>query len=211
MSKDSYRFIAAIYDHVLEPLNKGLRGLGLRLRPPQPGMKVLDVCCGTGIHLKMYHDKGCEIHGVDLSPAMLAVAQRRLGQHAALSRADATSLPYGDGLFDLVLCMLALHEMTPEARDIVIGEMNRVMRPDGEMLLIDFHPGPFHGMKGFIANSIITIAEYFAGGEHYANSRIFLRSGGLTPHLERAGLLKSTERIVGGGTLSVTVCRKESR
>jgi len=208
---DHYSLIAHVYDLVLEPLNKGLRGLGMKMHKPQAGMKVLDVCCGTGVHLDLYRQAGCEIHGIDGSPAMLSKARRRLGGEASLTLGDAAALPYGDRTFEKVLCMLALHEMSPELRTRVVGEMTRVLRNDGELLLIDFHPGPFEGIKGRIANIIITIAEFLAGQVHFANSRIFLKNGGLQGEPERNGLTVTKDRIVGGGTFRLVVCVKNGR
>ena len=211
MTEDPYKRIASVYDFLLEPLNKGLRGYGLKKCPPRDGMRVLDVCCGTGVHLELYRQGGCEVHGVDMSPAMLSVAKRRLGDGAGLLQGDATALPYGDGSFDLVLCMLALHEMTPETRAAVVGEMKRVVHEEGELLLIDFHPGPFEGFKGHVANIVITIAEFFAGREHFRQSRVFLRTGGLTPAVEQHGLRTTLRRVLGGGTFALLVCGKPGK
>jgi len=80
MNDDPYRKAAGIYDRLLEPLNKGLRSLGVCMLPPEQGMKVLDVGCGTGIHLSLYQKTGCNLYGIDSSPAMLDIAsQIRLG------------------------------------------------------------------------------------------------------------------------------------
>ena len=38
-----------------------LRQIGLKMYPPQEGMQVLDIGCGTGVHLKMYQEKGCQV------------------------------------------------------------------------------------------------------------------------------------------------------
>jgi len=206
MKADPYKRLARVYDLLLEPLNKGLRGLSLKKCPPRAGMKVLDVCCGTGVHLDLYRQGGCEVHGVDMSPSMLSVAKKRLGEGADLMMADAMALPYGNRSFELVICMLALHEMSPEVRSAVVGEMKRVMRDDGEMLLIDFHPGPFTGFKGHVANIIITIAEFFAGREHFRQSRVFLRTGGLSTVVDASGLDIKLRRVVGSGTFTLLVC-----
>jgi len=208
MTKDPYRNIASLYDLSLEPLNKGLRGLGLKLQPPRPGMKVLDVCCGTGVHLDLYRQGGSAVYGVDLSPSMLSVARARLGEEASLVRTDVSVLPFNDGMFDLVICMLALHEMDPDHRVSVVQEMMRVLKPKAHLQIIDFQPGPYPTMKGKFANIIITIAEFLAGKRHFANSREFLSSGGVAGLIPTDIATKKKEKIVAGGTLNVSIFQK---
>ncbi len=210
MTNDPYRLIAGVYDILLEPLNEGLRGLGMKYAPGGEGVRVVDVCCGTGIHLGMYREAGCQVVGVDMSPAMVARSRRRLGESAVVL-ADATSLPFGPNEFDIAICMLALHEMSPDVRTRVVTDMGRVLRSGGKMVLIDFHPGPLEGLKGRIASAVITVAEFFAGREHFRNSRQFLRSGGLAPLIATHGLLLFKNRVVAVGTLTVTVCTKPGR
>jgi ubiquinone/menaquinone biosynthesis C-methylase UbiE len=84
MNEDSYRRVAGIYDKLFEPLNRRLRLLGVRMFPPVQNMKVLDVGCGTGVHLDIYRRSGCELYGIDNSPSMLDVARTRLGEDAKL-------------------------------------------------------------------------------------------------------------------------------
>src|SRR3990172_3879375 len=127
MIEDPYRRVAWLYDRLFEPLNHGLRLIGLRMFRPKRGMRVLDVGCGTGVHLDLYRRFGCRLHGIDSSASMLAIARARLGQAAALHRGDASAMPYGNGSFDLEIAMLALHEMSPALRSAVVGEMKRIL------------------------------------------------------------------------------------
>ncbi len=140
--KDAYRKIAGIYDRLFENMNKGLRLAGIRMFRPSKGMNILDVGCGTGTHLELYQRYGCNLYGIDLSPSMLEVARARLGDSTRLELGDATSMPYENHKFDLIISMLSLHEMAPQIRSGVLSEMKRVLKDDGHILLIDFHPGP---------------------------------------------------------------------
>ena len=203
MNKDPYKRVAGFYDRLFEPMNRGLRVLGLRMFLPQQAGAVLDVGCGTGIHLEMYQRYGCNLYGIDTSPSMLELARTRLGERAELRLADATQLPYEAGFFDLVLCMLVLHEMDEQVRSTVIGELTRVIKPDGRILLIDFHAGRPRPLKGWFSKLVILLSEVAAGRRHFRNYRHFISIGGLPALIDKSHLEIKNERIVGDDTLAL--------
>lgn len=96
-----------------------------------PGHAVLDVACGTGVvareAARRVGERG-KVVGVDLNPAMLAVA-RRLRPDLEWRQADAAALPFADGSFDVVLCQAALMFFPDVAR--ALREMARVVTADG--------------------------------------------------------------------------------
>ncbi|WP_254536054.1 class I SAM-dependent methyltransferase [Halomarina litorea] len=99
--------------------------------------RVLDVACGTGANFR-YLPADCEVVGVDLSPAMLAAADReaaRRGRDVTLQRADATSLPFSDDSFDFVVSSLSTCTFPDPVA--VLREMARVCAPDGYVLLLE--------------------------------------------------------------------------
>jgi len=202
MTDDPYRFIAGWYDRLFEPINSGLRVLGLRLFIPKKGMALLDVGCGTGLHLDLYRKYQCALYGIDPSPSMLEIAQKRLGDAAKLHLGDASDMPYEDEYFDLVIAMLALHEMRPATRSAVVQEMKRVLKPSGHMLLIDFHPGPIRPLQGWWTKLIITLSEIAAGREHFRNYRQFMAIKGLPSLISEHRLAVEKQRIVSGGALA---------
>lgn len=207
MDDDPYRRVAGIYDRLFEPLNRGLRQLGLRMFPLEQGQKVLDVGCGTGVHLDLYRKSRCELYGIDSSPSMLDVARARLGEEADLRLSDATNMPYESDTFDLVLCMLALHEMDQPERMSVISEMKRVLKADGRILLIDFHAGPALPLKGWITKPIIFLSEVAAGRRHFRNYRNFISIRGLPTLIEENRLTEEQRKVVAGGTLALHLVR----
>ena len=201
MRHDPYRSIVRWYDTLFEPLNRGLRVLGLRLFLPTRAMTILDVGCGTGLYLEMVQRYQCALYGIDRSPSMLGAARKRLGAEAHLHLGDASGMPYADRSFDLVTSMLALHEMNPATRSAVIGEMKRVLKPGGCMLLIDFHPGPVRPLKGWLTKLTIFAAEAAAGREHFRNYRQFMAIRGLPTLITQHTLAVKKQRVVGGGAL----------
>ena len=185
-----------VYDTFLEPLVRGFREAGARLVDPRPGMKVLDVGCGTGTHLALYAASGCGVTGVDLNPDMIARAASRLGPEADVQEADATDLPFGDDAFDVAIGMLVLHEMSPADRSAALGEMARVAR---RVLVIDHTPVPDGTLRGRVIRAASTVIEWIAGGDHYRGYRQFIRSGGVPGLVGEAGrgIVASTNEASG--------------
>jgi ubiquinone/menaquinone biosynthesis C-methylase UbiE len=100
------------------------------------GGKVLDIGCGTGNWLvrlaKKY--KKFELHGIDRSQGMLAVAAKK-NQNIELKTGLAEKLPYNDGEFDFVFMIEALHHFDDQAQSL--REASRVLKPGGCLFLID--------------------------------------------------------------------------
>ena len=208
MTNDAYRGIAAFFDTIFEPMNRGLRLIGVGMFRPQKGMAILDVGCGTGVHLDLYRKYECSLFGIDASESMLNIAQKRLRGAADLRLADAREMPFEDGTFDLVISMLMLHEMDEPVRGQVIGQMKRVLKDDGRILLIDFHPGPYRFLKGWLTKFVIFFSEVAAGRRHFRNYRNFMSIRGLSSLIETGGLIVEHEKVVGGGGLVLCLLRK---
>lgn len=124
-------------------------GVLLEHAAPQPGERVLDLACGTGIvarHVAPVVGAEGEVVGLDVSPDMLAVA----GAHPAPAGAaiewregDATAPALPDGAFDLVLCQQGLQFFAD--RTAAAREMRRVLGDGGRVVLnvwqpLDRHP-----------------------------------------------------------------------
>jgi ubiquinone/menaquinone biosynthesis C-methylase UbiE len=99
--------------------------------------QVLEVAVGTGLNLPLYPPT-VTLSGVELSPAMLALARQRATEHGLdvdLREGDAQALPFDDATFDTTVCTLSL--CTIPDPGAAIAEMRRVLRPGGLMLLLD--------------------------------------------------------------------------
>ena len=201
--KDAYRYIARIYDRLFGNVNKGLSLAGIRIFRPKKEMDILDVGCGTGTHLELYGRYGCNLYGIDRSLSMLDMARARLGDSARLESGDATSMPYEDRKFDLIISKLSLHEMSPQTRSGVLSEMKRVLRDDGHILLIDFHPGPYQPLQGWMSKVLIFFIELTAGVEHFKNYRQFMATKGFSTLVTQNDLEVEKQNILGGGTFAI--------
>lgn len=100
---------------------------------PQPGERILDVGCGTGIFTADVLKSGARVTGIDLSVAMLSRAVARGGRTFAGLCADMCALPFADNSFDRVFSMTAIEFVADGAR--AIAELNRVVRPGGRVVV----------------------------------------------------------------------------
>ena len=198
---------ARLYDPLLGPLVAGFRRTGLDLAAPRPGLRVLDVGCGTGAHLDLYRRGGARVAGVDTSEAMLDRARRRLGTDALLIAADAEALPLASKHFDLTIAMTLLHQFDPARGAAVLGEMERVTRSGGRLLVVDHHPGHPGGLRGRTIRGFSSTIEWIAGGEHFRSFRRFLRSGGIPALAGDLGLTIERRAIEASGTMGVYLLR----
>jgi ubiquinone/menaquinone biosynthesis C-methylase UbiE len=103
----------------------------------EPGDKVLDVACGTGVvsrHAAALTGNDGKVVGLDISQDMLEVAQSvpaPAGGVIDWREADAASIPFGDATFDVVLCQFGLMFMSEKIA--VLKEMKRVLKSNGRL------------------------------------------------------------------------------
>ncbi|WP_167484126.1 class I SAM-dependent methyltransferase [Mesorhizobium tamadayense] len=140
------------YDLLVRALTFGREGrfreLMLRLAKLQPSEAVLDVACGTGtlaIAAKRQVGADGRVAGVDASAEMIERARPKAGR-AGLDldffNGTAQALPFGDAQFDIVIGTLMLHHLSKPVRSEFVREAERVLKPGGRLLLIDFgRPG----------------------------------------------------------------------
>jgi len=103
--------------------------------------RVLDVACGPGYIAEAFARTAREAIGVDLTAAMVAIAEERTKErgvwNVSFRIGDVQHLPFGNEEFDAVVCRLALHHMPEPAR--VVREMARVCRVEGIVLVEDIY------------------------------------------------------------------------
>lgn len=129
------RYEAFFVPTIATPFAEGLLGAAAL----QPGEAVLDVACGTGLVTRLagaaVGDAGSAT-GIDIAPEMIetaAAVDQLGGAPIEWHQADAASLPFEDGRFDVVLCQMGL--MFIEDKPAATEEMLRVLRPGGRAVI----------------------------------------------------------------------------
>jgi len=98
--------------------------------------KVLDICCGNCRQLIPF--KGNDLFGIDFSENMIEKAKEFCKEYdisTELKVSEATSLPFKDSFFDVVLFLYSLHNLNEEDRKTALKEMIRVMKPGGNGII----------------------------------------------------------------------------
>jgi SAM-dependent methyltransferase len=130
-----------------------LVGLASALSFPLAGRRVLDVGCGGGQWLadfETWEVRRADLAGIELDRDRLSIVQARLAPtglgpgagEADIRGGDATSLPWPDGAFDVVLQATMLSSIVePGMRAQVAREMARVLAPGGAIVSYDMKVG----------------------------------------------------------------------
>jgi SAM-dependent methyltransferase len=106
----------------------------------EPGQKVLDVACGTGVLARRALERvrpGGAVTGLDRNDGMLAVARRQT-PGIAWHSGQAEALPFGDGAFDAVVSQFGLMFFEDQVK--ALREMWRVLRPGGRLAVAVWAP-----------------------------------------------------------------------
>lgn len=112
----------------------------------QPGMKVLDVACGSGNLAVIAAKKGAEVTGIDIADNLIEAAKQRAaaeGLEIKFEQGDAEAMPYADESFDLVMTMFGA--MFAPRPDVTAAELLRVCKPGGRVAMANWTPEGFAG------------------------------------------------------------------
>jgi demethylmenaquinone methyltransferase/2-methoxy-6-polyprenyl-1,4-benzoquinol methylase len=163
LTKKAFDVLALFYDLVCIPI-WGVRDTVVQSANLQAVSKVLDVATGTGQQAFAFARKGHEVVGVDVSEAMLAVANKNNGYpNVRFEQVDATRLRFEDNHFDLACISFALHDMPRTIGEKVLREMVRVTKPEGSIVVVDYAV-PGNKVSKLVLCRLISLYE----GPYYA-------------------------------------------
>jgi demethylmenaquinone methyltransferase/2-methoxy-6-polyprenyl-1,4-benzoquinol methylase len=197
LTQKAFDFLAPFYNLMTLPLVR-VREQVVDFTRAGKGAKILDVATGTGQQAFAFAKRGYDVAGVDLTEAMLAIARKNNPNGLVkLEAGDATHLRFEDNSFDVSCVSFALHDMPLAIREKVLGEMARVTKPCGSIVIVDYAL-PRNKLGRFLIYRLITLYE----GEYYKKFIVFdleelTRKLGIEI-VEECGVLLGAGRILKG-------------
>lgn len=142
-SKEWFKDWANEYDSTLGKINRhhNLLNLVVKLSNVTSNQKVLDIGCGTGLlSLKFLEKADCYITGVDNSPEMLSIFQKKINElglsdSIILKLEDAKTLDFELDFFDIIASTVTLHHLKDKYPSI--KQIYRILKPKGRFILGD--------------------------------------------------------------------------
>jgi SAM-dependent methyltransferase len=175
-----------------EPQNLGLVAAALDGAGVGAATTLLDVGCGSGLALQRAAARGARLAGIDLAPALLQIARRRVPD-ADLREGGLDTLPFDDGDFDAVIAINALQFAFDPAA--ALGEIARVLRSGGRLAIGQFAaPERCESTALHLAMEALIGPERREGHAPYALST----AGALERALADAGLIVREDRELPG-------------
>ncbi|MCA9229476.1 MAG: bifunctional demethylmenaquinone methyltransferase/2-methoxy-6-polyprenyl-1,4-benzoquinol methylase UbiE [Planctomycetales bacterium] len=231
--RDMFGEIAGRYDflnHLLSlNIDRYWRWRTVRIVPPAPGAKILDLCTGTGDLALAYHRAAggkAQIIGADFCYQMLDIARQKAakagaGQSITFIEADAQQVPLDDNRFEIVCAAFGLRNVADT--DAGLAEMTRVCAPGGQVAVLEFSTPdrqPFKFIYSWYFRHVLPrIGQLFsrsaAGAYNYLPASVgeFPQGEQLAARMRAAGLTDVTHRglTLGIATLYVGTKRPEIR
>ncbi|NBW43113.1 MAG: bifunctional demethylmenaquinone methyltransferase/2-methoxy-6-polyprenyl-1,4-benzoquinol methylase UbiE [Sphingobacteriia bacterium] len=219
--------ISGRYDLLNRLLSMGIdirwRRVALRmLRERGLPARVLDVATGTAdLALALATDlPEAEVIGVDLSEGMLGVGRQKVERNGLRSRvrleqADAENLPFEDGSFDAVTVAFGVRNF--ENLDKGLGELQRVLRPGGHLMVLEFSRPTSPLVKGLMnlySRSLMPALGGWLSKDRAAYAylpasvQVFPEGDAFEERLKQAGLQPLRQRRLSMGISSVYIARK---
>lgn len=203
-----YDRLAGLYDRLLGRLERPTRLWALALLEPSPGERVLDIGCGPGhaaVSIAERVGPSGAAFAIDAAAGMLERASDHRsrsdsGDRLGLVLGDARRLLFGGGTLDGVLLAQTLELFDADDRERVLGEIARVLAPDGRLVVTS--------MEGAGRRTDPFIRAYEWVFAHTPYSRVGCRPIDVTGTLGAAGFtVERAETVRLAGLWPTTIAR----
>ena len=139
------RILTPFYDFIQKWIvrDKRYKGRLIEQAQIQPGMRVMDLGCGTGklAIMAKQAQPNAEVVGLDADPEMLKMAYAKNNQEKLDVKFEVgftNNLPYPDASFDRVLSSIMIHHLKTPDKEKTAREIYRVLKAGGQLHVIDF-------------------------------------------------------------------------
>jgi ubiquinone/menaquinone biosynthesis C-methylase UbiE len=172
---------------------RSLREATIKLAQIKTGDAVLDVGCGTGdltIAARLQTGPTGQVYGIDAANEMIDVARRkaaRAGIKVDFNPGLIEKLNYADNTFDVVMTSLVMHHLPDDLKLVGLGEIYRVLKPGGSLLIIEFARSPI-SLHKLVNNAMMHRAQ---GAD----------LGGIPEMMRKVGFRNIEEGLAGGSLL----------
>jgi ubiquinone/menaquinone biosynthesis C-methylase UbiE len=190
--RDVWQKAAPTYDRKIAGVERGLAAGSREWIGARASGRVLEVAIGTARSLPFY-SADVMVTGLDLTPAMLALGRARaaeLGRDVDFVQGDAEHLPFEDASFDTVVCELGLCSIPHPAA--AIAEMERVLVPGGQLLLLDHIGSSWPPV--WVLQWLVERVTILTAGEHWTRRQLpLVEAAGfevLESHRSKAGTIE---------------------
>lgn len=170
MAKESYipalrfEFLTRFYDPLVRLTTRefSFKRALLAQANLQNNQTILDLACGTGtlcIGIKRRFPEA-KIFALDVDKEILQLARNKAKKYQAkitFEQGFSDNLPFADETFDRVFSTLAFHHLNRKQKIKTIGEILRVLKPNGEFHLADY--GLPHNKSQFVLERIIRVID----------------------------------------------------
>lgn len=224
--RDLFDRIAPVYDDLNQSLSLGLhkvwKQMAVDWSGAQPGMNVLDVCCGSGdLALLLARQVGAQgqVTGADFAVDQLAIAAQRSVTQGYSSRthwveADALSLPFEANYYDAATMGYGLRNLIDIPRGL--RELHRILKPDAKAAVLDFHRPSSDLVQTFqqwyLDTIVVPTAERFGLTDEYAyigpSVDRFPTGREQVSLAQQAGFSNAVHYPLVGGMMGVLVAQK---
>ena len=221
-----FETIAARYDFftvfMSYGMDRGWKREMVRMLDLKGGETTLDIACGTGDITFLTAARlttGCAV-GLDITQAMLAIAERKRRECAAANvcfhRGDIMHMPFADRTFDCVTGGYALRNVPDVAG--ALAEIKRVLKPGGRLLSLDFgHPPNRLYRRAYlryltvVGSAVGLLMHGDADTYRYIPETLRLYPGqrGVCEMMRAAGFVDAGFRDFGGGIMAINYGSKK--